>query len=254
MNVKRTYVILAVIIVIAAVTSIYFLAFYKTVEVGDVVLINYTAHLDTGEVFDTTFEEVALDDMQPKVWWFRLRATYEPLKLVVGQGSMAPDIEMALIGMREGEKKEIAIPPERAFGLRDPEKVQEIPLVQTLAKEEQVPVEEFTERLGEEPVPDERYQLQELTILVLEVTEDTVRFIYEFEVGQEIYITLGNAVVTGETDTEYEITLAPSVGDIVLGQGVVIEVGEDAMLVDFNPLLAGETLHYTIWVVEIEKA
>ncbi|KYK31330.1 MAG: FKBP-type peptidyl-prolyl cis-trans isomerase [Theionarchaea archaeon] len=258
MNIKKTFVLLAVVIVIAAGAGIYFLMFYKTVEVGDTVFIDFTAYLDTGEIIDTTFEEVALDDTQPKVWWFRLRATYEPLKIVAGEGTLPLDLEMALIGMHEGEKKEVAIPPERAWGLRDPEKVIEISLVQSLEKEEEVPLEEFTERLRQDPVPDERYQLQDLTIVVLEVTEGKVKFRYELEEEQEIYIPLGNATVTGETDTEYELTLSPALGDTVysayLGQGIVIEIREDAMLVDFNPLLAGETINYTFWVVEIEKA
>ena len=254
MNITRTYVLLAAVAIVAVGAGVYFFAFYKTVEVGDTVRINYTAYLDTGEIIDTTFEEVAMDQIQPKVWWFKIRATYEPLEIVVGQGTLASDIEMALIGMREGQEKEVIIPPERGWGLRDPSKIQEIPLVQTLEKEEEVPIEEFKERLKQDPVLDERYSLQDLTILVLEVKEETVRFIYELEIGQEIYITFGNAVVTGETENAYEITLSSELGDIIMGQGIVIEIGEDAMLVDFNPVLAGETLHYTIWVVEIEKA
>ncbi len=257
-TIKRTYALLAVIIVIAAGAGIYFLKYYKSVEVGDTVLVNYTAFLDTGEIFDTTSEEVAMDDTQPKVWWFRLRASYTPLKIIVGQGTMLPDFEMALIGLHEGDKKEIAIPSERAVGLRDPAKISEIPLVQTLDKEEEVTKEEFTEKLRQDPVVDERYQLYGLTIYVLEVTEEKVRFIYELEIGQEIQIALGKALVTDETETEYQITLTPTLGDMIysayLGQGIVIEIREDAMLVDFNPMLAGETLHYTIWVLEIEKA
>lgn len=250
--------LLVAVIIIAAGASIYFLTFYKKVEVGDTVLLNFTAYLDTGEIIDTTFEEVALDDTQPKVWWFRLRATYEPLSIVVGEGVLPPDLEMALIGMNEGEKKEVAIPPERGWGLRDPEKVMEILLVQTLEKEEEVPLEDFTQRLNQDPVVGERYQLQDLTIVVLEVAEEKVKFQYELEVGQEVYLPLGNATVTEETETEYTLLLSPAVGDAVynpyLGQGIVIEVREDAMVVDFNPVLAGETINYTIWVVEIEKA
>ncbi len=258
MSIKRLYIIIVFAIIIVAGISIYFLKFYKTVQVGDTVLINYTIYLDTGEIIDTTLEEVAMDDAQPKIWWFRLRASYEPLKVVIGEGTLPPDLEMALIGMREGERKEVAIPPERAYGSRNPDKIKEIQLLQTLNKEEKVSVDEFKQRLQKDPVPDEQYQLQDLTILVKEVAEDTVRFVYELEIGQEIQLLLGSATVTGETETEYEITLTPSLGDTVYsayyGQGRVIEIREDAMLVDFNPLLAGETIHYTVWVVQIEKA
>ena len=258
MNTRRIFALVAAILVVAVGASIYVLKFSKSVEVGDTVLVNYTAHLDTGEIFDTTLEEVALDDTQPKVWWFRLRASYTPLKIIVGQGAMPPDFEMALIGLHEGDEKEIAIPPQRAVGLRDPAKITEVPLVQKLDKEEEVSREEFVDKLRQEPIPDEQYDMYGLAIYVLEVTEEKVRFHYVLEVGQEIHIALGKALVTDETETQYEITLTPTLGDVVYsaqaGQGVVTEIREDAMLVDFNPLLAGETLHYTIWLVEIEKA
>ena len=106
---KRSYYLAAALVVLIAGTSIYFLVFSKTIEVGDTVLVNYTGYVETGEIFDTTFEDVAMDDSQPKVWWFKLKAHYEPLKIVLGRGNVLPDFEMALIGMREGGKKEIII-------------------------------------------------------------------------------------------------------------------------------------------------
>jgi FKBP-type peptidyl-prolyl cis-trans isomerase 2 len=245
------------VIVCIAVAGLYFIQFRKTVEVGDTVLVNYTAYLDTGEIIDTSFEEVAQDETQPKVWWFRLRASYEPLQVEVGQGALLPDFEMALIGMHEGQKKEITIPPERAYGFSDSNKIVEFALVRKLKKEEEVPKTEFTERMMKEPVEGEQYQFQGFIITVNEVSEENVTFSYELEVGQEIYIGLGNAVVTSETDTEYEITLNPELGDMITysyyGQGTIIEITEEAMVVDFNSPLAGETLHYTIWIVEIQK-
>jgi FKBP-type peptidyl-prolyl cis-trans isomerase 2 len=247
----------AVIIIVVAIAGIYYLKFYKTVEMGDTVYVNYTGSLDTGEIFDTTLEAVAMDDSQPKVWWFKLRTGYEPLKIVVGKGNVLPDFEMALIGMREGQKKEITVSPERAAGAKDPAKIKEIPLVQTLNKEEELTIEDFKTNFRQDPEVDGTYQFQGIPIIVTEVTEETVHFVLQLSVEQEIYISLGNAKVTGETETEFEITLTPKLGDVIyspFGQGRVIEVRDDAMLVDFNAVLAGETLHYTIWVVKIEKA
>lgn len=254
---KRTYYIAAALVALIAGAGIYVLVFSKAVEVGDTVFVNYTGYLDTGEIFDTTFEDVAMDDSQPKVWWFKLKAHYEPLKIVLGRGNVLPDFEMALIGMREGEKKEIVISPERAVGLRDPSKIREVALVQILDKEEELTKEQFLQTFHQDPVVDENYQFQGLPVKVTEVTEETVRFVLQLQMGQEVFISLGKGTVTGVTETQYSITLTPSLGDILytpFGQGHVIEIGEDAMLVDFNLPLAGETLHYTIWVVSIEKA
>ncbi len=257
MKITKPYLALVVVIVIAASALVYFFQFYKSVEVGDTVTINYTAYLDTGEIFDTTLEDVAMDDTQPKIWWFTLRASYEPVKIVVGEGRMLPDVEISLIGMHEGDRKEITIPPERAAGLKDPAKIKEVPLATSLSKEEEITVEEFKQSLGQDPVADERYQMQGLSIHVIEVKDGKVRFNYELKVGQEIQISLGKAVISGETETEYQVTLTPKLGDVIfspyLGKGVVIEVKENAMLVDFNSPLAGENIHYIIWVIKIEK-
>jgi FKBP-type peptidyl-prolyl cis-trans isomerase 2 len=258
MDMNRRNILAVVVIICIAITGIYYVQFRKAVEVGDTILVNYTAYLDTGEIIDTSFEEIAYDDTQPKVWWFRLRASYEPLKVEVGQGNLLPDFEIALVGMHVGEKKEITIPPERAYGFSDSSKIVEFALVRKLKKEEEVPRAEFADRLMKDPVAGEHYQFQGFTILVTEVTEDVVKFRYELQVGQEIYIGLGNAIVTGEDETEFEISLNPTLGDVIsysyYGQGTIIELTEDAMVVDFNSPLAGETLHYTIWIVEIQKA
>ncbi|MBU7014461.1 MAG: FKBP-type peptidyl-prolyl cis-trans isomerase [Theionarchaea archaeon] len=256
MRTNKGYAAIGIIIVVV-IASIYYLEFYKTVAMGDTVFVNYTGTLDTGEIFDTSFEEVAMDDSQAKVWWFKLRTGYEPLEIVVGKGNVLPDFEMALIGMREGQKKEIAVAPERAAGLKDSTKIKEIPLIQTLNKEEELTIEEFKTNFRQDPIVDGIYQFQGVPVMVTEVTEETVHFVLQFQLGQEIYISLGNAKVTGETETEFEITLTPTLGDVIytlFGEGRVIEIREDAMLVDFNAVLAGETLHYTIWVVRIEKA
>ncbi|MBU6996473.1 MAG: FKBP-type peptidyl-prolyl cis-trans isomerase [Theionarchaea archaeon] len=256
MRTNKGYAAVAIIIVVSL-AGIYYLEFYKKVEMGDTVYVNYTGSLDTGEIFDTTLEEVAMDDSQAKVWWFKLRTGYEPLKIAIGKGNVLPDFEMALIGMREGQKKEITISPERAAGAKDSAKIKEIPLIQTLNKEEDMTIENFKTNFRQDPQVDGIYQFQGIPVMVTEITEEMVHFVLQFQVGQEIYISLGNALVTGETETEFEITLTPTLGDViytVVGEGRVIEVGEDAMLVDFNAVLAGETLHYTIWVVRIEKA
>ena len=45
----------------------------------------------------------------------------------IGEGEIIPGLEEALIGMKEGEEKEIKIPPEQAYGNRNPELMKQIP-------------------------------------------------------------------------------------------------------------------------------
>lgn len=78
---------------------------------------------DVGELVDTTLEEEAR-----KAGRVEPARTYEPRLTVVGRGFLLRYIEEQLVGMRVDEHKSFEIPPEAAFGARDPSKVKIIPL------------------------------------------------------------------------------------------------------------------------------
>jgi FKBP-type peptidyl-prolyl cis-trans isomerase SlyD len=49
-----------------------------------------------------------------------------PLVLLFGFGEAAPALEQALQGLGEGESREVTLPPDEAFGARDPEAIIEV--------------------------------------------------------------------------------------------------------------------------------
>ncbi len=81
------------------------------VENGDYVEVNYTGRLEDGRLFDSSIEEVAKDSM-----FYDPTREYEPLGFVVGEGMLIEGFEKGVLGMELGEKKEIRIPPEQAYG------------------------------------------------------------------------------------------------------------------------------------------
>lgn len=86
---------------------------------GDFVLIEYTGKVkETGNIFDTTNEEIA-----KKEGVYDSNKVYGPILVVIGRGWVIKGLEEALKEMDEGEEKEVVIPPEKAFGQRDPGKV-----------------------------------------------------------------------------------------------------------------------------------
>jgi peptidylprolyl isomerase len=90
---------------------------------GDFVLLDYVLKIkDTEEVFDTTLEEEAKSANV-----YNPENVYEPRLIVVGQGWIIKGLEENLIGLEEGQEKTFEIPPEKAFGERDPSKVRIIP-------------------------------------------------------------------------------------------------------------------------------
>jgi len=95
----------------------------KAVGKGDFILVEMTGRAEeTGEVFDTTDEETARregihsDDR-----------VYGPKMVVVGEGWILKGLDERLEGMRVGETAEVEIPPEEAFGVRDPENIRMVP-------------------------------------------------------------------------------------------------------------------------------
>jgi len=64
---------------------------------GDVLTVNYTGRLEDGTIFDTSMGA-------------------EPISFMIGAGYMIPGWEQGLIGMKEGGKRLLIIPPELAYG------------------------------------------------------------------------------------------------------------------------------------------
>ncbi len=85
----------------------------------DFILIDYVArNKDTKEIIDVTQEEVAKKEKA-----YKSDGIYEPMLVAVGEGWVVKGLDEALVGLKEGEEKEIEILPEKAFGARDPQKL-----------------------------------------------------------------------------------------------------------------------------------
>jgi len=97
---------------------------------GDFILINYTSKVkETGKIFDTTNEDVA---KQEKL--YKEGEIYEPQLVVVGENWVLKALDEALPKLKIKKTDTVEIPPEKAFGNRDPEKVRLVPLRRLAAK------------------------------------------------------------------------------------------------------------------------
>jgi peptidylprolyl isomerase len=85
---------------------------------GDFILINLTAKVkETNEVFDTTNEETAKKEHLTKEG-----EIYETRLVVVGEGWVLKALDESLVTMEPNKPATVEIPPDKAFGARDPEK------------------------------------------------------------------------------------------------------------------------------------
>ncbi len=115
---------------------------------GDRVKVYFTGTLEDETIFGQTHED-------------------EPFEFTIGEKSVLPKFEGAVIGMKEGENKTILIAPEDAYGPRDEKRV-------FTAEKSEIP-DHITPEIGK------KIQVQmgsgEMAILtVLEVSEDKVIF------------------------------------------------------------------------------
>jgi peptidylprolyl isomerase len=72
----------------------------RMVQKGDHVAVHYNLKLEDGTVLQSS-------------------QANEPINFAAGSAEVLQPVSEAVIGMSPGEKKEVTVPPERAFGLRD---------------------------------------------------------------------------------------------------------------------------------------
>jgi peptidylprolyl isomerase len=95
-----------------------------TLEKGTLIFANYTARVkDTGEGIESTVESEA-----KKLKIFEESRKYEPRLVAVGEGWLISGLDAEVAKLSVGDKKEIELSPEKAFGNRDPTQLRMIPL------------------------------------------------------------------------------------------------------------------------------
>ncbi len=73
---------------------------------GDFVRIDYTGINEDGVVFDSTKGEISK----------KLRKKEGPVLVILGRNQIIKGLEEVILGMKEGEEKEISVPSEKGFG------------------------------------------------------------------------------------------------------------------------------------------
>jgi len=89
---------------------------------GDFIMVEMTGRAETGEIIETTDEELAREEGV-----YEEERSYGPRLVIVGEGYVLRGLDQRLPGVPFEEETEIEIPAEEAFGERDPENVQMIP-------------------------------------------------------------------------------------------------------------------------------
>ncbi|QLC34883.1 FKBP-type peptidyl-prolyl cis-trans isomerase (plasmid) [Halarchaeum sp. CBA1220] len=143
-----------------------------TISDGDTVTFEYTGRLQDGTVFDTSREDVAEEEGIADD-----RRDYEPLTAEVGAGAVIEGMEDGLVGLDAGESDTLEIPPEKAYGERTDERVQEFE------------TEQLVEMLGQRPEEGDQLQAQNgQRGTVTHVDDDVVKVDFNPELAGETLV------------------------------------------------------------------
>jgi peptidylprolyl isomerase len=114
----------------------------KQASTGDTVHVHYRGTLNDGTEFDSS-------------------AGRDPLQVTLGQGQVIPGFENALMGMAEGDTKTVTLPPEEAYGEKQPGLVHAV-------ERSQIPPEIQLEVGGMLSASDPQGRQMQLTVVALE--------------------------------------------------------------------------------------
>lgn len=78
---------------------------------GDIVLVDFEAWTDEGELFDTTRDAVA-----EKAGWDAPEGGLKPMPILIGSHRVIPGFEAAIRSAELGKEVEVTVPPAEAFG------------------------------------------------------------------------------------------------------------------------------------------
>lgn len=76
------------------------------IQENSTVTLHFALHLDSGEQVDSTFDR-------------------RPATLTIGDGNLPEGFERHLMGLSEGDRRKVQVPPQDAFGQHNPQNIQQ---------------------------------------------------------------------------------------------------------------------------------
>jgi FKBP-type peptidyl-prolyl cis-trans isomerase 2 len=231
-------------------------------EDGDLAIVEYTASLENGEMFYTTNEAVFKSPNKPKADWFVRTPEFKPESIVVGKSSLFPQMANVIRDMKVGDVKKVTLPPEEAFGVKDPKMLVSRPKQSVIPRVIRMGAVEFANRYKIFPTVGENMDFNEY--LKVKVTDLAKRFV-TLEVitadGTKIQddfgvttISIDDNKVTMSLDVEEGTYVKGFAGQFENQRGRIVEVKEDEFIVDFNPPTRGSTIVLDIKMVDLKKS
>lgn len=228
----------------------------EAIKAGDLVTVDFTMTLESGEVFYTTRKALADDPKVVKTDWFRAPDTYGPEQVLAGNDNGRQELAVHLVGMAVGGQKRVTLPQEKGFGAQDAQKVLQFERVRTIPRKAYVKAANYVKKFGRFPVKGQKVRdVPYFQSLIKEVTDKYVLLEALAEDGQQYEADYG--VTTIQTTPEKVVlSLDPRIGAPFVmkkSKGVIVEKDEKSFFVDFNHPAAGQPIVLDFQVLSVEK-
>ena len=84
---------------------------FEQITLQSVVLLHYSLAFTDDTVIESSFDD-------------------EPLEITMGSGQLTEGMELAIIGLKEGDTQTLTLTPEQCFGERDEDNIHDMPLAE----------------------------------------------------------------------------------------------------------------------------
>jgi len=227
------------------------------VKEGDLVTVNYTASLEDGTLVYSTSADVAHEPGRKKMTGYVEPKTFGPEETIAGKPVKVPGIGESVVGMKKGEKKQVTISAESAFGPSDPKKMQAFPCVRNHPKTISMMPSQFVDAFQQFPIVGENVSLASfLKARINEVTKSLAVLELLAKDGEEFKETYGT-VVTRVKGDEVTISVTPLIGAPFKAgdaEGRISGTDGKTFTVDFNPPVAGKRVVLDVELVDVKDA
>jgi len=239
----------------------------RVVHTGDTADVDYLCRLRNREIAAAT-GNVAQD--QPKSGLYVMRTEKGPLSVVAarpdGQQSgpkyAVPEEEITyrisfnIVGMKEGESKQIELTSTDIPLSSEKSHVSRLARVRTRPKEMTMSVEEYRKQTGKSPEPGQEFTIDPSFPGRVETVTDKDVVIRFARPGDVIETPFGPGVV-GEEANDYKIRIDARKGALIRVDtlvGRVTDVSDKVITIDFRNPFGGETLVCDVTVGKITAA
>ncbi len=260
----------------------------KPVKTGDNISVDYIGSFQDGKVFDTSLESVAKENQL-----YDPGRKYEPLHFIVGNKDVIKGMDEGVVGMKVGDSKILTIPPEKGYGMTNPELIRSYPVIQVLPvvfpRITEVPINEFENYFGKEhKIGDIIPVNPNINMTIINIASN-VSLSYDFKVGEQIpspgapwnetvvklddkNVTIAYNIEKGQIIQFENVPWKTTVLDVnsqnvtlkhnavpdtqiqtMYGTPVKVHFNETSIIMDQNNEMAGKTMVFNITLKSINK-